>query len=61
MLLTVDEVLTRKPDVGQFLELRTARIATAAGYRYVTGIGAAFLQQLQMMVVVALGDSLPQF
>ncbi|GAC1538141.1 MAG: hypothetical protein NVS2B7_08900 [Herpetosiphon sp.] len=55
VLLTVDEVLTRKPDVGQFLELRTARIATAAGYRYVTGMGAPFLQQLQMVVVVALG------
>jgi len=31
VLLTVDEVLTRQPQVGHFLELRTARIATAAG------------------------------
>ncbi len=53
--LTVDKVLARKPEVGHFLELRTARIATVDGYRYVTGVGATFLQQLQVTVVVALG------
>jgi hypothetical protein len=55
VLLTVDEVLTRRPEVGRFLELRTARIMTAAGYRYVSGIGTAFLQQLQVVVGLALG------
>jgi hypothetical protein len=34
VLLTVDEVLTRRPGVGDFLELRTARIMAEQGYRY---------------------------
>ena len=33
VLLTVDEVLTRKPEAGRFLELRTARIMTQRGAR----------------------------
>jgi hypothetical protein len=55
VLLTVDEVLTRRPEVGHFLELRTARIATAAGYRYLSGVGAAFLQRLHVVVRLCLG------
>ena len=46
VLLTVDEVLTRRPEAGHFLELRTARIMTERGSRYLSGIGAVFLQQL---------------
>ena len=34
VLLTVDEVLTRRPQAGYFLELRTARLMMAGGYRY---------------------------
>jgi hypothetical protein len=55
VLLTVDEVLTRRPQASQFLELRTARIVTAAGHRYVSGVGTAFLQHLQVVVGLALG------
>ncbi len=55
VLLTVDEVLTRKPEAGHFLELRTARVMTAHGYRYLSGIGAAFLQQLRVVALLALG------
>jgi hypothetical protein len=44
VLLTVDEVLTRKPAAGHFLELRTARIMTEQGARYLSGVGASFLQ-----------------
>jgi hypothetical protein len=55
VLLTVDEVLTRKPAAGHFLELRTARIMTEHGYRYLSGIGTAFLQRLQVMVFLWLG------
>ena len=33
VLLTIDEVLTRRREGDRFVELRTARIATAAGYR----------------------------
>ncbi|HET9222629.1 MAG TPA: hypothetical protein VFO07_09005 [Roseiflexaceae bacterium] len=54
VLLTIDEVLTRRQEGDQFVELRTARIATAAGYRYFSGVGTAFLQQIRMAGVLAL-------
>ena len=43
VLLTVDEVLTRRPEAGRCLELRTARIVTAHGSRYLSGVGVRFL------------------
>ncbi len=52
VLLTVDEVLTRKPAAGHFLELRTAQIVTERGYRYLSGVGAAFLQRLHVAVLL---------
>ncbi len=55
VLLTVDEVLTRRGAAGRFLELRTARIVTTDGYRYVSGRSATFLQQLLVVVLLALG------
>lgn len=55
VLLTVDEVLTRKPAAGQFLELRTARLMTEQGSRYLSGVGAAFLQRLHVAVLLCLG------
>ena len=54
VLLTVDEVLTRKPAAGQFLELRTARLMTERGSRYLSGIGGAFLQHLHVAVLLCL-------
>jgi hypothetical protein len=55
VLLTVDEVLTRKPAAGHFLDLRTARIVTEHGSRYLSGVGAAFHQRLQVAVLLCLG------
>jgi hypothetical protein len=55
VLLTVDEVLTRKPEPHRFWELRTARIVTAEGYRYLSGVGESFIQQLLLVVLLALG------
>jgi len=54
-LLTVDEVLTRKPEAGHFLELRTARIMTQHGSRYLSGVGAVFLQGLRVAALLCLG------
>ena len=54
VLLTVDEVLTRKPEAGRFLELRTARLMTKHGSRYLSGVGATFLQRLHLAVVLSL-------
>jgi len=56
VLLTVDEVLTRRPEAGHFLELRTARIMTERGSRYLSGIGAGFLQRLELAVLLCLGS-----
>jgi hypothetical protein len=55
VLVTVDEVLTRKPEPHHFWELRTARIVTVEGDRYLSGVGATFLHQLLVAVLLALG------
>jgi len=55
VLLAVDEVLARRPEAGHFLELCTARIMTEHGFRYLSGVGAAFLQRLQVAVLLCLG------
>jgi Uncharacterised protein family (UPF0236) len=54
VLLTVDEVLTRKPEPHHYWELRTARLVTAEGYRYLSGVGERFMEPLLIMVVLAL-------
>lgn len=54
VLLTMDEVLTRRPEAGRFLELRTARLVTEHGSRYLSGIGTAFLQGLRVAVLLSL-------
>jgi len=55
LLLSVDEVLRRKPEPHRFWELRSARIVTAEGYRYLSGVGESVIQQLLLMVLLALG------
>jgi hypothetical protein len=55
VLLTVDEVLTRKPEPQHFCELRTVRIVTSDGYRYLCGVGVSFLRVLLVVVLLALG------
>ena len=47
VLVTLDEILTRAPMRREYIELRTAYVVTRAGYRYVSGVGDTFLQQLQ--------------
>ncbi len=55
VLVTVDEVLTRQPTPHHFWELRTARLTTPQGYRYISRSGPTILQQLLAMVLLALG------
>jgi hypothetical protein len=47
-----DEVLVRQPKKRQFHELRTARIATPEGCRYLSGTGAGFLLVLWVMLLL---------
>jgi hypothetical protein len=56
VLATVDEVLTRKPQKRCFWELRTARIVTPAGSRYLSGTGDSFLLLLSVFLLLCLGQ-----
>jgi hypothetical protein len=55
VLVTVDEVLTRKPQKRCFWELRTARVLTPEGTRYFSGTGDSFLLLLTVYLQVCLG------
>lgn len=55
VVASADEVLTRRPQRRQFWELRTARVATAEGYRYVSGTGTAFLSVLGLLCALCQG------
>lgn len=46
VLVMADEVLVRQPERRTFAELRTARVATAAGVRYLCGSSPLFEQPL---------------
>jgi hypothetical protein len=55
VLVTVDEVLTRKPQKRCFWELRTARVLTPEGTRYFSGTGDSFLLLLTVFLQVCVG------
>ena len=52
ILVTADEVLTRKQERRRFWELRTACIVTSTGIRYLSGTGDSFLQQVFMLLLI---------
>jgi len=47
-----DEVLVRQPQPRTFWELRTARVATPEGKRYVSGTGAGFVKVLGVLLLL---------
>jgi hypothetical protein len=55
VLLTTDEVLTRTSEHRRFWELRTARVVTPAGARYLSGTGDSFLLLLLALAVLCTG------
>jgi len=55
VLTTTDEVLTRKLARRRFWELRTARVMTRQGSRYLSGTGDGFLLLLLVMVLLCAG------
>jgi hypothetical protein len=55
VLTTTDEVLTRKLARRRFWELRTARVVTTAGSRYLSGTGDGFVVLLLVMVLLCAG------
>jgi uncharacterized protein UPF0236 len=52
IVVSGDEVLVRQPQKGSFCELRTARVATAEGYRYLSGVGVGFLKALWVLLLL---------
>lgn len=56
VLATTDEVLTRKPQKRCFWELRTARVVTPEGTRYLSGTGDPFLLVLTVFLRLCLGQ-----
>lgn len=57
VVATVDEVLVRQPGKKSFGELRTARITTATGYRYLCGVDESFLQTLRLLLLAVVGPT----
>jgi len=57
VIASTDEVLTRKPEKRRFWELRTARVATVHGYRYLNGLGDNFCQLLLVFILLCLATS----
>jgi hypothetical protein len=55
VLTSTDEVLTRKLARRRFNELRTARVVTTQGARYLSGTGERFLTLLLVMVLLCAG------
>jgi hypothetical protein len=51
-LVSTDEVLTRAVAGRRFWEIRTARVATPQGTRYLSGTGAALLRQLLVLILI---------
>jgi hypothetical protein len=55
VLLTIDEVLERQARSRALSSLRTARIMSEHGSGYLSGMGIAFLQRLQLALLLGLG------
>ena len=55
VVASVDEVQVRRPQKRRFLELGTAYVRTAAGYRYLSGSIALVLPQLFLLLVLCGG------
>jgi len=55
IIASTDDVEVRRPEKRRFLELRTAYVRTAQGYRYLSGSAAMVLNQLYLLLVLCGG------
>lgn len=55
IVASTDDVLVRRPEKRRWLELRTAYVRTADGYRYLSGTAKTVLQQLYLLLVLCGG------
>jgi hypothetical protein len=52
IVAATDDVLVKRPEKGRTLSIRTARVATADGFRYLSGRGEAVLNQLYLLLIL---------
>lgn len=52
IVAATDDVLVKRPEKGRSLSIRTARVATAQGFRYLSGGGEAVLNQLYLLLIL---------
>jgi len=52
IVASTDDVLVRRPEKDRTLSIRTARIVTAQGFRYLSGRGESVLNQLFLLLVL---------
>ena len=57
IVASTDEVGVRRPEKRRWLEIRTACVRTATGYRYLSGTAQTVLQQLYGLLVLCGGIS----
>jgi hypothetical protein len=55
VIASVDDIGVRRPEKRRFLELRTAYVRTATGYRYLSGSAELVLAQLWLLLVLCGG------
>jgi hypothetical protein len=55
IVASTDDVGVRRPEKRRWLELRTACVRTATGYRYLSGSAQAVLQQLYLLLLLCGG------
>jgi hypothetical protein len=54
VVASVDGIQVRRPEKRRFHELRTAKVITSKGYRYVSGADASFLGHLLLLIRLCL-------
>jgi hypothetical protein len=55
IIASTDDVEVRRPEKRRFLELRTAYVRTAQGYRYLSGSATMVLHQLYLLLILCGG------
>ena len=55
IVASTDDVGVRRPEKRRWLEIRTACVRTAMGYRYLSGTAQAVLQQLYLLLLLGGG------
>jgi hypothetical protein len=58
VVVATDSVEVRRQERRRWLALRTARVTTAQGYRYVSGQGDSFLSQLMLLLLICRASGL---